>query len=116
MVFTQKEVVRVRCQPERFFFETKKLVIHLFYYPIYNPGGRSTVSFGAGIGKGLADHFDKGSLVYANVFAATALYLLIPGCKVIFFDYSCLMTAQNLTRTDLVIFPEFIFTGSTTDN
>jgi hypothetical protein len=63
-----------------------------------------SVSFGAGIRKGLADHFDKWSLVYPNVFAATTLYLLLPGCKAIFFDNSCLMAAQNLARADLVIF------------
>ena len=77
---------------------------------------RLSVSLGAGVRKGLADHFDKGSLVYPDVFAATALYLLFPGCKGIFFGNSCLVTAQNLTRADLVIFPELIFTGSTTDN
>ena len=83
---------------------------------IYKPGSRSTVSLGAGVGKGLAYHFDKRSLVYSDVLAATALYLVVPGCKVIFFCNSCLVTAQNLSRTDFVVFPEFVFAGSTTDN
>jgi hypothetical protein len=83
---------------------------------LYIPGRRSTVSLGAGIGKGLADHFNERSLIYPDFLAATTLYLLIPGCKAIFFDNSCLVTTQNLTRADLVIFPKFVFTGSTTDN
>ncbi|KPK27579.1 MAG: hypothetical protein AMJ61_05125 [Desulfobacterales bacterium SG8_35_2] len=83
---------------------------------LYIPGRRSTVSLGAGIGKGLADHFNERSLIYPDFLAATTLYLLIPGCKAIFFDNSCLVTTQNFTRADLVIFPKFVFTGSTTDN
>ena len=53
----------------------------------------SAVSLGAGICKGLADHFDKRSLVYANIFAATAFYLLLLGCKGVFFSNSCLVAA-----------------------
>jgi hypothetical protein len=83
---------------------------------LLEPGGWSNVSLGAGTGKGLADHFNKSPLIYADFFATSTLYLLIPGCKGIFFGNSCLMTSQNLTRAYLVIFPEFIFTGSTTDN
>ena len=60
---------------------------------IYKPGSRSTVSLGAGICKGLADHFDKRSLIYANIFAATAFYLLCLGCKGIFISNSCLVAA-----------------------
>jgi hypothetical protein len=52
-----------------------------------------TASFGAGVCKGLADHFDKGTFVYTDIFAATALYLLTPGCKSKFFGDSCLVTA-----------------------
>ena len=83
---------------------------------IYKPRGWSTVSLRAGTGKGVTDHFDKRALIYADFFAATTLYLLILGCKGIFFGNSCLVTTQNFTRTDLVIFPKFIFTGSATDN
>jgi len=52
-----------------------------------------TASLGAGVCKGLADHFDKGTFVYTDIFAATALYLLTPGCKGKFFGDSCLVTA-----------------------
>jgi len=83
---------------------------------MYKPGGRSTVSLGAGIRKGLADHFYKRALIYPNFFAASTLYLLILGCKGIFFSNSCLVTTQNLTWSDLIIFPQLIFTGSAADN
>jgi hypothetical protein len=52
-----------------------------------------TASLGAGVCKGLADHFDKGTFVNTDIFAATALYLLTPGCKGKFFGDSCLVTA-----------------------
>ena len=83
---------------------------------ICKPEGSSYISFGAGISKGLADHFYKRALINADIFTTTALYLLVTGCKAIFFDNSFLVTAQNLTRTDFVISPKFIFTGSATDN
>ena len=114
MTFDQKKVLWIWYQLEGLFFETKKLVIHLRC--LLEPGGRSNVSLGAGTGKGLADHFDKRSLIYPDFFATGTLYLLIPGCKAIFFGNPCLMTTQNLARADLVIFPEFIFTGGTSDN
>jgi len=83
---------------------------------IRKPDGSSNVSFGAGIGKGLADHLYKSAFVNSDIFTTTALYLLVPGCKVIFSGNSLLMTTQNLTRTDFIISPKFIFTGSATDN
>jgi hypothetical protein len=116
MTFAQKKIRRVWYQLKGLFCETKKLVIHLWFERIYKPGDRLTVSLGAGICKGLADHFNKRSFIYPNIFATTTLYLLIRACKGIFFDNSCLMTTQNLPLADLVIFPKFIFTRSTTDN
>jgi hypothetical protein len=92
MTFAQKKILWVWYQLKGLFFETKKLIIHLLFYRIYKPGDRSTVSLGAGICKGLTDHFDKRSFIYPNVFTTTALYLLIRACKGIFFDNSCLMT------------------------
>lgn len=116
MTFTQKKILWIWYQLEGLFFETKKLVIHLWCKRIYKPGSRSTVSPGAGTGKGLADHFNIRALVCADFFAATTLYLLILGCKGIFFGNSCLVATQNLNRANLVIFPQLVFTGSATDN
>jgi hypothetical protein len=44
------------------------------------------------------------------------LYLLVPGCKAIPLGNSFLVTAQNFTWTDFIIFPKFIFAGSAANN
>ena len=70
-------------------------------------------SLSAGVGKGLTNHFEISSLVNPYVFAAITLYLVILGCKGIFFGNSCFVAPQNFPGADLVILPQFVFTGST---
>ena len=76
----------------------------------------STVSLGAGTGKGLADHFYKCPFVYTYIFAAAALNLPVPhGGKCVFLCNPRLVAAQDFSRTDLVILPKFFFAGCTPD-
>lgn len=76
----------------------------------------SGISFGAGIGKGFAYHFNVRPLVNAYLFAATALYLLSPRCKAVFSGYSFLVAAQNFTGADFIVFPELGFAGGAANN
>ena len=75
---------------------------------------RSTAPLGAGVSKGLADHLDKCSLVNSYILAAGTLYLVIFGCKGIFFYNSCFMAPENFSRAYFVIFPQFAFAGGAT--
>ena len=76
----------------------------------------STVSLGAGTGKGLADHFNKCTFVYTYIFAAAALNLPVPhGGIGVFLRNPRLVAAQDFSRTDLVILPKLLFAGRTAD-
>ena len=76
-----------------------------------HPDSPLSISFGAGICKGLADHLDKRSFVNSYVFAAGTLYLVISGCKGIFFDNPCFVATENLSGAYFVVFPQFFFAG-----
>jgi hypothetical protein len=69
------------------------------------------LSLGAGISKGLADHLDKRSFVNSYVLAAGTLYLVISGCKGIFFDNPCFMATENFSGAYFVVFPQLAFAG-----
>jgi hypothetical protein len=116
MTFTQKEILWIGRQFEGLFPETKKLIIHGWIILSCKTEGSSYVSFGSGICKGTADHFNKRSLVNSDVFATTALYLLVLPCKAIFFGDFFLVTTQNLAWADFIVLPKFIFTGCATNN
>jgi hypothetical protein len=75
------------------------------------PDSPLCVSFGAGICEGLTNHLDKRSLVNSYVFATGTLYLVISGCKGIFFDNPCFMTTENFSGAYFVVFPQFSFAG-----
>jgi hypothetical protein len=81
-----------------------------------HPDSALCISLGAGISKGLADHLDKRPFVNSNILAAGTLYLVISGCKGIFFDNSCFMTTENFTGAYFIIFPQFFFAGGTTND
>jgi len=76
-----------------------------------HPDSPLNISLGAGICKGLADHLDKRSFVNSYVFAAGTLYLVISGCKGIFFDNPCFMAPQNLSCPYFIVFPQLVFAG-----
>ena len=76
-----------------------------------HPDSPLSISFSAGICKGLADHLDKRSFVNSYVFAAGTLYLVISGCKGIFFDNPCFMAPQNFSGADFIVFPQLAFAG-----
>ena len=82
-----------------------KNLLYIVSYSRLSSDSSLWVSLGAGIGKGLADHLDKRPFVNSNILAAGTLYLVISGCKGIFFDNSCFMAPENLSGAYFVIFP-----------
>ncbi len=75
------------------------------------PDSPLCISLGAGICEGLADHLDKRPFVNSNILAAGTLYLVISGCKGIFFDNPCFMAPQNFSGANFVVFPQLAFAG-----
>lgn len=75
-----------------------------------------TVALGSRGGKGLADHLIIAALVNSHLAPTAAAYLGAIFFEAIDLIDPGLMTAHELTLTDLIVTPEFLFAGCTFDN
>jgi len=75
-----------------------------------------TVSFRASIGKGLCNHLYERSFIYAYILSAQTLYLMAILLPKIMLFYPVFVATEDLTLAYLVIFPQFSFTSSATQD
>ena len=77
----------------------------------------STVALGAGIDEGLGDHLDETAFIDADFLAADTEKFMAVGGKIAeeLIDPP-LMATQHLTRSNLIVAPEFAPAGTTSDD
>ncbi len=74
----------------------------------------SAIALSAGMGKGICNHFEIGAFVNANILAATTANLFIDHDRLLEHTRNPgLVASQDRSGTDLIILPEFLFTGGT---
>jgi hypothetical protein len=73
------------------------------------------ISLSSFVGKCLADHFVKASLIYSDIFSTGALDFVFKHLGIIHLSDTTLMAAKDFPRTNFIIPPEFFFTGGAVD-